>query len=176
MPWLFGVSGWFLRRSKLRTGRDAPHVLRLSVQGTYRIAVRRNCGHVGQEALARMGDEQIGRWSISRAEHLLAAYCLRSSRRFYQRMYWLHDFAYDRVCKETHSRGKAKQPKQTKSIHVSIEIEITCRIGWSGRLPLFGWCVSSRLVASLRRHSRLLAGCLLRFTTCAGMRPTTVPS
>ena len=77
-----------------RRNRAAPHWLILSVVGTYRIAVRRNCGHVGQEALARMCDTQIGRWAIGRAEHLLACHCLRAAQSWYCRLYWLLDFRY----------------------------------------------------------------------------------
>ena len=52
------------------------------------MAVKRNIGHAGQDALARIADTQVGRWAVTRSEHLLACYFLGAAQRWFREMYF----------------------------------------------------------------------------------------
>ena len=81
----------------VRKDRPAVHCLRLTVSGSYRLAVKRNVGHAGQTALAAMADVEVGRWAVTRAEHLLSSYFLCSARKWYSDLYAKLDFRRRRV-------------------------------------------------------------------------------
>jgi hypothetical protein len=64
----------FTKASRNRGYRPKPQQLRLSVSGGYRLAIRRNIGHIGQRALAKLSEASVGRQAIGRAEIRLATF------------------------------------------------------------------------------------------------------
>jgi hypothetical protein len=60
---------------------------RLTIAGTYRLAIRRNLGHVGQLAVAKILDVSVGRFAVGRSERLLAKAFNLLSQAWYQERY-----------------------------------------------------------------------------------------
>jgi hypothetical protein len=87
----------FTRPHKSRNAESA-HMLRLTIPGAYRLAIKRNLGHVGQCALARMFDQEIGRWAITRSERLLGSYFVLVAQRWYAACYTILANAMQQVC------------------------------------------------------------------------------
>jgi hypothetical protein len=87
----------FTRPHKSRNAETA-HLLRLTIPGAYRLTIKRNLGHVGQCALARMFDQEIGRWAITRSERLLGSYFVLVAQRWYAACYSIVEHAMQQVC------------------------------------------------------------------------------
>ena len=55
----------------------------LNVPGTYRLAIKRNVGHIGQQALAKVVEQNVKRWAVTRSELLLGLYFTIASKHWY---------------------------------------------------------------------------------------------
>jgi hypothetical protein len=55
----------------------------LNVPGKYRLAMKRNVGHIGQQALAKVVEQNVKRWVVTRSELLLGLYFTSASKLWY---------------------------------------------------------------------------------------------
>jgi hypothetical protein len=77
----------FTKPHDVRRDRPAPRYLRLSIQGSYRLAIKRNVGHIGQRALTAVVEAGVGRQAVSRSELLLASFFTQAAKFWYGSMY-----------------------------------------------------------------------------------------